>query len=194
MITRKTARERILEVATDLFYREGIRAVGVDTIVAKSGVAKMSFYRSFPSKDDLVVAFLDEWEQRYWERWDDTVNRHQGAPRAQLLALFEAIAQRTTSANYRGCPFRNTATEFPEPSHRGREKALAHKRELRRRLLQLTEDLGAAQPPILADQLLLLMDGVYSTACTLSTPNFASVLLEAVKVLLDAQLPTKSSS
>src|SRR5579871_4067202 len=81
-------RERILQTARDSFYREGIRAVGVDTLIARSGVAKMSFYRSFRSKDDLVCAYLECEAAEYWQWWDAVVGSHAQAPRKQLRALF----------------------------------------------------------------------------------------------------------
>src|SRR4051812_14411722 len=99
----KSARERILETAADLFYREGIRAVGIDTIIARSGVAKMSLYRNFASKDELVAAFLEHRDRLYWEWWDGVVARHPDDPRAQIRALFTAVGKRTTGPTYRGC-------------------------------------------------------------------------------------------
>ena len=81
-------RERILATARDSFYREGIRAVGVDTLIARSGVAKMSFYRSFRSKDDLVCAYLECEAAEYWQWWDEVIGSHAQAPRKQLRALF----------------------------------------------------------------------------------------------------------
>jgi AcrR family transcriptional regulator len=184
----KSARERILEVATDLFYREGIRAIGVDTIVARSGVAKMSLYRSFPSKDELVAAFLAAADQRYWVWWDGVVGRHPGAPREQLRALFRAVAKKTTSPDYRGCPFVNTATEFPDSTHPGRAIALANKRELRARLRRLAASLGARDPELLADQLFLLMDGAYSTGQMLAATGPGKALPDAADALIAAQL------
>jgi AcrR family transcriptional regulator len=184
----KSARERILEVATDLFYREGIRAVGVDTIVARSGVAKMSLYRSFPSKDDLVVAFLTDADTRYWAWWDRVVGRHPGAPRAQLEAIFRALAKKVASPNYRGCPFVNTATEFPDPDHPGRAVALANKRQLRARFRALAAAAGARDADRLADQLQLLMDGAYATGPLLGGAESASALVAAADALIAAQL------
>src|SRR6185437_9637961 len=92
----KPARERIFEVAKDLFYRLGIRAVGVESIVAAAGATKMSLYRSFPSKDDLVVAYLQDWDGRYWQWWDNVVARYPGDPRQQIRALFKSVAGKTT--------------------------------------------------------------------------------------------------
>jgi AcrR family transcriptional regulator len=183
----KPARERILEVATELFYREGIRAVGVDTIVARSGVAKMSLYRSFPSKDDLVAAFLADADRRYWAWWDQIVGRHPGDPRAQLGALFRAVAKRTTSPDYRGCPFVNTATEFPDPGHPGRAIALANKRELRARLRTLAAAIGARAPDRLADQLWLLLDGAYAAGQMHAETGPGRGLPEAADALIEAQ-------
>src|SRR3954469_6954167 len=136
---RKTARDRVLETAAELFYRNGIRAVGVDTIIARSGVAKMSLYRNFPSKDDLVVAFLEMRNRLYWDRWDHVVARHPGDPRAQIAALFAATRRRVSADDYRGCPFINTAVEFPDLAHPARVLVLANKRETRARLRALAE-------------------------------------------------------
>jgi AcrR family transcriptional regulator len=184
----KPARDRILAVATDLFYREGIRAIGVDTICARSGVAKMSLYRAFPSKDDLVAAFLADADRRYWVWWDGVMARHPGDPRAQLTALFNAVAKKTASPSYRGCPFVNTSTEFPEPDHPGRAVALANKRELRARLRGLADAIGARDPALLADQLFLLMDGAYATGQMLGDGGPAHALPAAAARLIEAQL------
>jgi AcrR family transcriptional regulator len=187
----KPARERILETATELFYREGIRAVGVDTIVARSGVAKMSLYRSFPSKDDLVAAFLEAADRRYWAWWDRVVARHPGDPRAQLGALLRAVAKRTRSPDYRGCPFVNTATEFPDAGHPGRAVALANKRAVRARLRQLAADAGARDPDLLADQLQVLLDGAYATGQM--QPGPPDAITSAADTLIDAQLPAREA-
>jgi AcrR family transcriptional regulator len=162
-----SARERILATATELFYQEGVLAVGVDTIVARSGVAKMSLYRCFPSKDALVAAFLEQQNERYWRWWDEVVARHPGAPAEQLRALVAAVAKRTTSPSYRGCPFINVATELREGEHLGRVVAQANKRELRRRLAALAAAAGAADPEELGDQLMLLFEGAYAAGQTL---------------------------
>src|SRR5258708_28403464 len=99
----KTARERILETADDLFYHEGIHAVGIDTIIDKSGVAKMSLYRSFASKDDLVAAYLEARGQRYWQWWDGVMARNANEPRLQFTHLFQAIAIPAPRPEFPGC-------------------------------------------------------------------------------------------
>ncbi len=182
------ARERILEVARDLFYREGIRAVGVDTIVAQSGVAKMTLYRYYPSKDQLVVAFLEEANRRYWEWWDKAMRRHPDDPHQQLGDLFEALERKVTSRSYRGCPFINTAAEFRELTYAGRDIVLANKHEVRRRLRALSAGCGARDPDRLAEQLQLLMDGVYASYQTLRGEPSMGHLRDAAEALLAQQL------
>src|SRR5437868_15517548 len=99
---QKSARERILETAEALFYREGTRAVGIDTIIEKSGVAKMSLYRSFSSKDDLVAAYLEMRSARYWKWFEGVMARHPDDPRRQLHDLFVALAERVRQPSFRG--------------------------------------------------------------------------------------------
>ena len=185
----KSARARLLEVAAELFYQEGIRAVGIDTIIARSGVAKMSLYRNFPSKDDLVVAFLEQRDGIYWAWWDHVMAKHPGDPRMQIDDLFASLARRVTAKSYRGCPFINTATEFPDPDHPARALCLANKTKLRHRLHDLTTRLGARNAEALADQLMLLMEGAYATVQNFRTGSPALRLQSAAAALVAAQCP-----
>src|SRR5262249_41238701 len=147
-----------------LFYREGIRAVGVDAIVQEAGVTKPSLYRSFPSKDELAAAYLRDYEGEFWQRFDGAVAAHPGDPRAQLNAFFGGLAVRAVRPRYRGCGLTTAAVEYPERAHPARKVAEAHKRALRRRLLEMAEAMGAAEPKPLADGLLLLIEGAYVSA------------------------------
>jgi AcrR family transcriptional regulator len=184
----KSARERILETADDLFYREGIHAVGIDTIIEKSGVAKMSLYRNFASKDDLVAAYLEARGQRYWQWWDGVMARNASQPRRQLPDLFEAIAVRTRRPEFRGCPFLKAAAEFPEEGSRARVVALANKKELRKRLLKLCRTIGAHQPEVLSNQLHMLIEGAYSTAGILGRRDAVKATAKAAEALIDAAI------
>ena len=187
--TRKSARDSVFEVAADLFYRKGIRAVGVETIVKEAGVAKISLYRSFPSKDDLVVAYLENRNAMFWKFWDEAFARYDGNPRAQLRAIMTYLAERTTKPGYRGCPFINYSAEFPEPTHPGHQVAIANKREIRRRMRELAELLGAREPRSLADGLLLLIEGTYAISQTLGgrdSPGYAVV--SAAEALVEGHL------
>lgn len=186
---RKSARRRILDAALELFYREGIRAVGIDAVIARAGVAKMSLYRAFPSKDDLIVAFLEEISRRYWAWWDEVAARHPDEPRRQLQAIFSGLARHTTGPQFRGCPFTNTAIEFPDPGHPGRAVVLAHRRELRRRLCVLAAASAARDAALLADQLLLLMEGAYSSGTVMCGESPCAAVVAAAEVLIAVQCP-----
>ena len=183
-----SARERILETADDLFYREGIHAVGIDTIIEKSGVAKMSLYRSFASKDELVAAYLEARGQRYWQWWDGVMALNPSQPRRQLRDLFEAIAVRARRPEFRGCAILKAAAEFPEDGCRARVVALAHKKELRKRLLRLCGTIGARQPDVLSNQLLMLIEGAYSTAGILGRRDAVKATAKAAEALIDSAI------
>jgi AcrR family transcriptional regulator len=165
--TRGRARDRVFEVASDLFRNQGIRAVGVETIVKQAGVAKISLYRSFASKDDLIVAYLESINGAYWANVDQHLAKHGPDPRSQLRAYMAYIAESATTPGYRGCPFINYSAEFPDPSHPGHRVAEANRIEMRRRLVEWTTAMKVAQPAKLADGLLLLIDGAYASSQTL---------------------------
>src|SRR5579872_4935565 len=107
-IMTTSARDRILDTATQLFCSQGIRAIGVDTIISESGVAKTTLYHHFESKDDLIVAFLRDIDKLFWQWWERAVRKHPNNPRQQILELFRALAKKVSSPKYRGCPFINT--------------------------------------------------------------------------------------
>jgi AcrR family transcriptional regulator len=172
-----------------MFYERGIRAVGVEAIVAEAGATKMSLYRNFASKDELVAACLAERVAGFWRWWDTVVARArpEGDARAQILAVFEALAARATTPGFRGCPMTNAAIEFPEADHPGRRLSAAHKRELRERLEALGKGAGARDPAALADGLVLLFEGSYASSQTFGPDGPARSVTRAAEALLDAQ-------
>jgi AcrR family transcriptional regulator len=179
-----SARERILSTATELFYREGIRAIGVDTIVARSGVSKTSLYRLFESKDALIAAFAAERDQSFWAWWDHIEQQHADDPAALLDALLSGIAERIGRPAYRGCPFLNLMTEFPDPNHPGRVIARSNKEELRARLATIVARLGAADPSRVASQLALMINGAYATGRIVEPADLKGDLVDAAIKLL----------
>jgi AcrR family transcriptional regulator len=185
---KKPARQRILETASELFYREGVRAIGVDAIIARSGVAKMSLYRHFSSKDDLVAAWLEDRNRFFWQRWDRAEASCADEPRARLEAVLDMVAATTSHPKWRGCPFLNTTTEFPEPDHPARRVILAHKAAVRRRLRDLATAAGAGDPDLLAQQLQLLIDGAYAIGQSLGPHGPASAVASAGRALIATQL------
>ena len=186
---RKLAGDKVFEVAADLFYRKGVRAVGVEAIVKQAGVAKISLYRSFPSKDDLVVAYLERRNVAFWRQWDESFGKHADDPRAELRAIMTHLAERTTRPGYRGCPFINYCAEFREPPFPGRKVAEANKREMRRRFLRIATALAVPRPAQLADALLLLVEGAYAASQTLpGRKGPGAAIVWAADALVEAQL------
>jgi AcrR family transcriptional regulator len=183
-----SVRDRVLDTAATLFYRDGIHAVGVDAIVAASGVAKMSFYRHFPSKDDLIRAVLEEHDRRYWVWWDEALALHPGDPRRQLADLFDVIADRLRRPSYRGCAFINFTAEFAQAAHPGYDVVTTHKRQQRERLRALTAGLGVADSELLADHLVLLIEGARVSAITLGDTGPAQALPRAAESLIAANV------
>ena len=183
------AGEKVFEVAADLFYSQSIRAVGVETIVKQAGVAKISLYRNFASKDDLIVAYLDNRNADYWRNVDRIVAKHKDDPRAQLRGLIDHVAGRVTTPGYRGCPFINYAAEFPDADHPGHRLVDANKREMLRRLAGLADAIGAARSAQLADALFLLIEGAYASSQTLGgRKGPARALPQAAEALVESHL------
>ena len=188
----RRAADKIRETARDLFYRCGIRAVGVDQIVAEAGVTKPSLYRAFASKDDLAAQYLREYSRDYFERFDEVAAEHPGDPRGQLRAWMVRLAQRATRAGYRGCGLTNAVVEYPEPDHPAREAAVANKRELRERLITLATEMGARDPTALGDGLMLLMEGAYATGQLFGPSGPAVHVAAAAEALIAAYVPKPS--
>jgi AcrR family transcriptional regulator len=195
--TVHSARQRVLETAAALFFREGFRAVGVDTIVAESGVGKMTLYRHFPSKDDLIVAYLQDSNEKFWAWFDEATAMPAGGTRGareQLLGFFRALEKLAAQPTCYGCPFLNTAVDFPEREHPGHQVALAHKQAVRARFRDLARQAGARSPAALADQLFLLMDGAFMAvrmygAAQMSRADIpAAHVAQAAQALIDSQI------
>lgn len=182
------AADRIRSSAQDLFYHQGIRAVGVDAIVAEAGVTKPSLYRSFGSKDDLVVAYLRDYETEFWRRFEAAVEAHPGDPRAQILAYFSGLTERTSRSEYRGCGLTNACIEYPEPDHPARQVSVASKRRVRARLTELASQMDARDPEALGDGLLLLLEGACASSQVLGAEGPVRHLADAAARLIDASL------
>lgn len=177
-------RNRILDTASALFYARGVRAVGVDLVVQQAAVAKTSLYRYFPTKDDLIVAFLEREDLEFWALWDGVAARHAGDPAGELAAHMRWIGERLARSNYRGCPQINVAAEFAEPEHPARQVAQRHMQTLRSRLQDIAQRLDVARPIPLAAQLAVLVNGAFVSATLLDPEEATEVLLGALQALL----------
>jgi AcrR family transcriptional regulator len=156
---RAAPRERIVTAACDLFYRHGIRAVGVEAIAEAAGTNKMTLYRHFSSKDELVAECLRRVAAKADAVWDRIAADHPDDPRAQLDGWVAAMAGHLASADERGCAMCNAAVELPDRTHPARGVIEAFKSDQRERLARLCAAAGASQPELLADELFLLVEG-----------------------------------
>jgi AcrR family transcriptional regulator len=152
-------RARILQAAHDLFYGQGIRGVGVEAVAATAGTNKMTLYRHFTSKDELVAEYLREVASAIEASWDRIGARHVDDPRGHILAWLKDMGRQMERPESRGCPITNAAIELPEPNHPGRQVIEEHKRGMRRRFAENCRKAGLARAEMIADQLLMLLDG-----------------------------------
>lgn len=159
------ARERILDTAYTLFSRHGIRAVGVDTVVAESGVAKMTLYRHFPSKNDLVLAFLERREQLWTRGWvEEETGRRATTPGERLLAIFDIFDEWFHRDDFEGCSFINVLLEIEDPTHVVHAAAVQNLATIRAFLRRLAEEAGVPDPDTFSRQWHMLMKGSIVTA------------------------------
>lgn len=177
-------RDRILDTASTLFYQRGVRAVGVDLVVQEAAVAKTSLYRYFPTKDDLIAAFLEREDLEFWALWDGVARRHPDDPAAELEAHMRWIGERLARLNYRGCPQINVAAEFADQDHPAREVSRRHMLALRSRLQDIARRLDVPQPDNLAAQLAVLVNGAFVSSALLTPEEATNVLLGCLKALL----------
>jgi len=155
----RNLREHILNTASELFYSQGIKTTGIDAIVKASGVAKMSLYKYFPSKDDLVLAHLQKKSAAMQDFFSNGLAAKVCEPKQKLLAVFELFEQLLSDPGFRGCPFINAAAEFAETANPVQLAAAEFYKEFNAVLTELARQAGAVNPEQLAAQLSLLISG-----------------------------------
>ena len=192
-IAGPVAHSQILDAAAELFYLEGARNVGIDAVIKRARVNKMSLYRQFESKDDLLRQYLLRRDERFWAYFDASLAKHPGRPRAQLRQLFGDLAARTSAVGYRGCPFVNIAVEFPDRSHIARRMVADNKARLLKRLRELARAAGAHDASFLAKALALLIEGAYAASQTYGPGSaLMTALPKAAESLVKAQMESPS--
>ncbi|MBM7491131.1 AcrR family transcriptional regulator [Micromonospora luteifusca] len=182
-----SARDRILDTAFRLFYAHGPRGVGVDTVIAESGVAKATLYKHFPRKDDLVLAYLDRVDQAWFGALRSAARDAGDEPRDQLVGMFDALAGACRREGYHGCAFINTAAESSAggPVH---ARTVEHKVVVRAWVTELARQAGAADPELLARQLTLLLDGGLAGGVLDGDPLIADAARRSARTLVDDAL------
>jgi AcrR family transcriptional regulator len=182
-------RDRILAVAADLFYRHGIRAVGVDAIAEAAGTNKMTLYRHFTSKDELVAEYLRQSAKSERANWDRLEARHPGNPLAQLRAWLKDMFDHAVNGDERGCPLANAAVELPDKDHPARRVIEECKVASRARVIALCRAAGLGEPDLLADELGLMLEGARVTAQSVGIDGLGARLKRMSEALIAAHAP-----
>jgi AcrR family transcriptional regulator len=182
-------RDRILAAARDLFYRHGIRAVGVDAIAEAAGTNKMTLYRHFPSKDELVAEYLRQCAERDAANWERLRARHPGDPLARLRAWIKDMSDHVVSLDERGCPLVNAAVELPEKDHPARRVIEQCKCATRHKVIALCREAGLNEPELLADELNLMLEGARVTAQSMGIDGLGVRLARMTEALISAHAP-----
>ncbi len=179
------ARQRIIDAADRLFYEEGIRSVGIDRIIAEANVAKMSLYKHFASKDELILEVLKYREERMGEFFKDAVARHAKTKKSKLLAFFAALEELLTSKGFRGCPFQNAASELADAEHPGSKFVREQKNRFLKRLEAMVEDAVGPIASEIAPVIFLLVEGAIITAAIQGKPSVIKIARDAAMKLLN---------
>lgn len=159
MPERESARDRLLTAASQLFHDVGVQAAGVDALIAAAGVAKATFYRHFPSEDDLVVAWLRDPRTRWFERIRAQAEERSTTPDDRIPRLFEAVADWLDEGNYRGCPYLNSSVEITDATHPARQVITDYLQEIEDHLTGLAADAGHRDPRRFGAELQTLLAG-----------------------------------
>lgn len=183
------ARQRILDAASELFYQNGIRATGINTIISHSGVAKATFFHHFPAKDGLVVAWLQQPASRWFDRIRATLDAGTESPARRLLTFFDLLGEWFAQDDFRGCAFQNAAAETPEAAHPVRQAAHDYTVEIQHYLRRTASDAGLPHPARTAVELHLLVQGAIATAVATRSSDAARAARVAAKRILASPKP-----
>ena len=182
--SRLPARDRILAAASELFYKEGTQNVGIDRIISESGVAKMSLYNHFKSKDALIAAWLQQRDEN-WRTWfQEAVEALAVDPRDRLLAIFDALQEWFEQPDFRGCAFINSTVELVDPEHPGYQVAIQHQQAIADYVLELVKAAELPNPDAITQQLLILIEGAIVVAMMQGNADAALRAKRVADVLL----------
>ena len=177
-------RDHLVETALDLFCRDGFHATGIDKILAASGVAKMTMYKHFKSKDELILAVLHRRDETFRNGFMRDIERLAKTPRQRLLAIFDVLEEWFGGRKFTGCTFINASAEFASPDDPIHTAAAEHKRLVLSYVVELTTAAGAKDPQALAQGLMLLMEGAVVMAYVAGQSDAAAQAKKTAKILL----------
>ena len=182
-VAKAPMRERIIDAATELFYAHGLRAVSAEKIIAQVGITKVTFYRHFPTKDELIVAYLQRRAQ--WER-DAIAGARQAAGEVPdvFRIVAEAIGAESCTPGFRGCPFINAAAEYADPQHPVRRVVDDHRRWFRQAIQDLLDEIQIPDSALVADELVMLRDGAMVSGYLSDPRTVADALYNAGRAVI----------
>jgi AcrR family transcriptional regulator len=181
---RLTKRDQLLETAWRLFYRDGYHATGIDRILADAGVAKMTLYKHFRSKEELILGALEKRSAQFRESFSRFLHARKRAPERQLLAVFDWLVNWVSSKEFRGCFFQKAMAEYQDVYDPIHQAALAHKAAFHGEIRRLVMEAGLVNPKGLADQLALLVEGAIVNSHAIGSPMPAVQAREAARSLI----------
>jgi AcrR family transcriptional regulator len=182
------ARHQILETASELFYQKGIQHVGINEVIAQSGVAKRTLYRWFPSKD-LLIEEVMKYRASQWICWFETAVSERGnTPKERLLATFDVLREWYASPDFRGCPFINAVLEIADASHKAHQVSINLRESIRQIIMRLAAEAGVKNPDLFSQQYLLLIGGASLMATIEQSADGATFAQTALSILIDANL------
>jgi AcrR family transcriptional regulator len=180
-------RQRILDAADDLFRRVGIRGVGVEAIAEAAGTNKMTLYRHFASKDELIAEWVRGIVEKKEAEWDDIAAAHPGDPEAQLVDWSRRVARKFAEAEERGSALGNALAELPEADHPARRVIDEHRRREHAQVLKVCREAGFAEPELAADQFYMLLEGAKACVLGIGLKRVGEHLMKSVDALIAAR-------
>ena len=179
------AYERILATASELFYQKGIQHVGINEVIAVSEVAKRTFYRHFPSKDQLILEVMRYRAKQWWQWFEDSVEQEGKTPKEKLLTSFDVLGQWYAEPDFRGCPFINAVLELADANHPAHHVSVNLREAIRTHVMKLAEEAGVRNPEAFSQQYLLLIGGASLMATIEGQPSGAQHARQVLSVLID---------
>lgn len=180
------ARQQILETASRLFYQKGTQNVGINEVIAESGVAKRTLYRHFPSKDDLILEVMQHRASQWLNWFDEAVSSKGGTAKERLLATFDVLQTWYANPDFRGCPFINVVLEIADAAHPAHQVSIQLRESIRTYIMQLASEAGVKDPVSFSQQYLLLIGGASLMATIEANPTGAQYAKQTLSVLMDA--------
>lgn len=188
-------RQRLIETAHGLFYRNGFISVGLDQILGEVGVTKTTFYNHFPSKDDLILAVLQHHDEWWRQTFSDLLRKRGGLhPHNQLNAVFDVIQDVFDGGDYKGCIFINVAVEFPGTHQPAHQAARTHKLAMERIIFDLAVASGATDPQAFAEEFSMLMEGAFVMQHVTGNPKTTEIARRVATLLIEKHLPARGAS